>query len=83
MAARYRWLAVAAIWCLLFEWWCTASATVLSQGVGSLEIRYLERVDVQELPDSEVVWTKEVQALRSENELRSSSLYDQSAILER
>ena len=64
MAARYRWLAVAAIWCLLFEWWCTASATVLSQGVGSMEIRYLERVDVRELPDSGVVWTKEVQALR-------------------
>ena len=66
MAARYRWLAVAAIWCLLFEWWCTASTTVLSQGVGSLEIRHLERVDVHELPDSGVVWTKEVQALRGE-----------------
>ena len=47
---RQRLLAVAAIWCLLFEWWCTAIATVLSQGVGSLEIRHLERVDVHELP---------------------------------
>ena len=83
MAARYRWLAVAAIWCLLFEWWCTASAAVLSQGVGSLEIRHLERVDVHELPDSGVVWTKEVQALRGEKELRSSSFYDKSSILER
>ena len=60
MAAMSRWLAVAAIWCFLFEWWCTASATVLSQGVGSLEIRHLERVDVHELSDSGVVWTKEV-----------------------
>ena len=66
MAARYRWQAVAAIWCLLFEWWCTASATVLSQGVGSLEIRNLGRVDVHDLPESGVVWTKEVQALRGE-----------------
>ena len=68
---------------LLFEWWCTACATVLSQGVGSLEIRHLERVDVHELPDSGVVWTKEVQALRGEKELRSSSFYDKSSILER
>ena len=52
MAAKYRWLAVAAIWCLLFEWWCNASATVLSQGVGSLEIRHLERVDVHGLSDN-------------------------------
>ena len=27
MAVKYRWLAVAAIWCFLFEWWHTASAT--------------------------------------------------------
>ena len=74
---------MAAFWCLLFEWWCTASATVLSQGVGSLEIRHLERVDVHELPDSGVVWTKEVQALRCEKELRGSSFYDESSILER
>ena len=73
MAARYRWLAVPAIWCLLFEWWCTASATVLSRGVGSLEIRYLERVDVHELPDSGVVWTKEVQALRGEKDAAALS----------
>ena len=83
MAARKRWLAVAAIWCLFFEWWRTASATVLSQGVGSLEIRHLERVDVHELPDSGVVWSKEVQALSGEKELRSSSFYDISSILER
>ena len=63
--------------------WCTASATVLSHRVGSLEIRHLERVDVHELPDSGVVWTKEVQALRREEELRSSSFYDNSSILER
>ena len=45
---------MAAICCPLFEWWCTASATVLSQGVGSLEIRHLERVDVHKLPDNGV-----------------------------
>ena len=56
---------------------------ILSQGVGSLEIRHLERVTVHELPDSGVVWTKEVQALRGEKELRSSSFYDKSSILER
>ena len=83
MAARYWWVAVAAIWCFLFEWWCTASATVLGQGVGSLEIRHLERVDVHELPDSGVVWTKEVQALRGEKELSSSSFNGKSSILER
>ena len=58
---------MAAIWCfLLLEWWRTASATVHSQRVGSLEIRHLERVDLHELPDSGVVWAKEVQELRGE-----------------
>ena len=52
MAARKWWLAVAAIWFLLLEWWRTASARVHSQGVGSLEIRHLERVDLDELPNS-------------------------------
>ena len=42
----------------------------------------MERVDVHELPDSGV-GTKEVQALRGEKELRSSSFYDKSSILER
>ena len=42
-----------------FEWWCTAGATVHSKGVGSLEIRHLERVDLHALPDSGVVWTGE------------------------
>ena len=67
MAARKRlWLAVAATWYIFREWWCTAGATVLSKGVGSLEIRQLERVDLHELSDSGVVWTEEVQPLRGQ-----------------
>ena len=67
MATRYGWLAVSAIWYLLFEWWRTTSAK-LSQGVGSLEIRHLE-------------WT--CTNWRGEKELRSSSFHDKSSILER
>ena len=44
---------MAAMLYFFFEWWCTAGATVHSKGVGSLEIRHLERVDLHELPDSE------------------------------
>ena len=47
----------------------TASATILSERVGGLEIRQLERMDLHELPDNCVVWTEEVQALWSEEKL--------------
>ena len=43
-------MAVATIWFFLLEWWSTAGATILSERVGGLEIRQLERRDLHELP---------------------------------
>ena len=51
MATRGKWwMAVATIWFFLLEWWSTGGATILSERVGGLEIRQLERRDLHELP---------------------------------
>ena len=76
--------AVATIGFFLLEWWSTAGAAVLSERVGGVEIRQLERTDLHELPDSWVVWTeKKVQALRSEEKLRGRPFHAQSTPRER
>ena len=77
-------LAVATIGFFLLEWWSTAGAAVLSERVGGVEIRQLERTDLHELPDIWVVWTeKKVQALRSEEKLRGRPFHARSTLRER